>query len=265
MREHGGPEVLRAEDVADPEPGTGEVLVRVRAVAVNRLDLGVRENVAHAYVVKLPLIPGYDVTGEIVDVGSGVSGLAAGERVYVHYDYSCGRCEFCLDGDESLCAEYGIMGVDHDGGYAELVVAPARNIFPLAPGVSFEAAAAAGSVYLTAYHMLFARAGLRAGESVLVTAAGSGVGGAALELARVLRPGGRLVFLEHVLADDPKLARWQDRFQPIQFRLGHGCHCNRATLDNVKQAGFMVAEVEKDMMKKAPPMLRPLIVGTAER
>lgn len=184
MREHGGLDVLRPEDVPDPQPGPGEVVVRVHAVAVNRLDLGVRENVAHAYVVKLPLIPGYDVAGEVVAVAPDVTGVAIGERAYVHYDYSCGRCEFCLDGDESLCSDYGIMGVDHDGGYAEFVLAPARNIFPLRAGASFEAAAAAGSVYLTAYHMLFARAGLRAGESVLVTAAGSGVGGAALELAR---------------------------------------------------------------------------------
>jgi ubiquinone/menaquinone biosynthesis C-methylase UbiE len=85
------------------------------------------------------------------------------------------------------------------------------------------------------------------------------------EVRRVLKPGGKLVFLEHVRSRNPKLARWQDRFQPIQYRLGHGCHCNRATLENVEAAGFSVAELEHDRVKKAPPIIRPLIVGAAER
>jgi NADPH:quinone reductase-like Zn-dependent oxidoreductase len=110
--------------------------------------------------------------------------VSPGDRVYVHYDFSCGRCGFCLEGDEAACADYGVMGVDRPGGYAELVVAPVRNVFSLASSISFETAAAAGSVYLTAYHMLFSRAGLRPGETVLVTAAGSGVGGAAITLAQ---------------------------------------------------------------------------------
>src|SRR6185437_12884233 len=108
---------------------------------------------------------GYDVAGEVVALGPHAAGTTVGERVFVHYDYSCGRCEFCLDGDESLCASYGCMGVDRDGGYAEFVTAPVRNLFALAPGTSFEAAAAVGSVYLTAFHMVFARGGLRAGET----------------------------------------------------------------------------------------------------
>jgi ubiquinone/menaquinone biosynthesis C-methylase UbiE len=85
------------------------------------------------------------------------------------------------------------------------------------------------------------------------------------EIRRVLKPGGRLVFLEHVRSEDPKLARWQDRFQPLQYRIGHGCHCNRATLDNVKAAGFEVEQVEHDRVKKAPPIVRPLIAGAAAR
>jgi ubiquinone/menaquinone biosynthesis C-methylase UbiE len=83
------------------------------------------------------------------------------------------------------------------------------------------------------------------------------------EIRRVLKPGGRLVFLEHVRSDDPKLARWQDRFQPLQYRIGHGCHCNRATLSNIEGSGFEVAELEHDTVKKAPPIIRPLIVGVA--
>src|SRR5436309_5020596 len=184
MTRPGGPEVLELAQRPDPQPGAGEVVVRVDAVAVNRLDIWVRENVGHAYSARLPLIPGYDVAGEVVSVGGEVADVSAGDRVYVHYDFSCGRCAYCLEGDEAACANYGVMGVDRPGGYAELVVAPLRNVFSLAPSISFETAAAAGSVYLTAYHMLFSRATLRPGETVLVTAAGSGVGGAAIALAR---------------------------------------------------------------------------------
>jgi NADPH:quinone reductase-like Zn-dependent oxidoreductase len=183
LRGHGGLDELGLEQVPDPQPGPGEALVSVRRVAVNRLDCWVRADVGHAYRARLPLILGYDVAGEVVETGAGVNAVAPGSRVYVHYDYSCGRCRHCLVGDESLCDQYGIMGVDHDGGYAELVVAPERNLFALDDDVSFESAAAAGSVYLTAYHMLFAKAGVRAGDSVLVVAAGSGVGGAATQLA----------------------------------------------------------------------------------
>lgn len=184
LRRHGGLDALTVEEVPDPAPGPGEALVRVHAVAVNRLDCWVRANVGHAYQARLPLIPGYDVAGEIVQIGDGVRAVAAGDRVYVHYDFSCGRCRYCLAGDESLCERYGVMGVDHDGGYAELVVAPEPNLFLLDDSVSFRAAAAAGSVYLTAYHMVFAKAGVRAGETILVVAGGSGVGGAAAQLAR---------------------------------------------------------------------------------
>ena len=160
------------------------MVVDVAAVAVNRLDIWVREDVGHAYAARLPLIPGYDIAGTVRALGDGVTAVAVGERVYVHYDFSCGRCAYCLEGDEAACAEYGVMGVDRDGGYAERIVAPVRNLFTIADSLSFEHAAAAGSVYLTAYHMLFSRAGLRPGESVLVTAAGSGVGAAAIALAR---------------------------------------------------------------------------------
>jgi NADPH:quinone reductase-like Zn-dependent oxidoreductase len=184
LERHGGPELLQVVERPDPRAGAGEVVVDVAAVAVNRLDIWVREDLGHAYAARLPLIPGYDIAGTVRSLGEGVTAVEVGERVYVHYDFSCGRCAFCLEGDEAACADYGVMGVDRDGGYAEQVVAPERNLFTIADSLPFEVAAAAGSVYLTAYHMLFSRARLRPGESVLVTAAGSGVGGAAIALAR---------------------------------------------------------------------------------
>jgi 2-desacetyl-2-hydroxyethyl bacteriochlorophyllide A dehydrogenase len=184
MTRHGGLDALELQQVETPRPRPGVALVKVHATAVNRLDLWVRQDEGHAYSAKIPLIPGYDVAGEVAELGEDGKGPASGTPVYVHYDYSCGRCEWCLAGEESLCSEYAIMGVNHDGGYAEYVVAPVRNLFPLDERVGFEAAAAAGSVYLTAYHIIFARGGLRAGESVLVMAAGSGVGTAALQFAR---------------------------------------------------------------------------------
>jgi NADPH:quinone reductase-like Zn-dependent oxidoreductase len=182
LYEHGGLEQLVVGERPDPVLGPDEALVRVAAVAVNRLDCLVRADAGHAYEARLPLIPGYDVAGEVVAVEG--EGAAIGDQVYVHYDYACGRCVWCRSGDESLCQRYEIMGVQHDGGYAELVRAPTANLFSLPPGLSAEVAAAGGSVSLTAHHMLFARGGLRAGETVLVMASGSGVGGAALQLAR---------------------------------------------------------------------------------
>jgi 2-desacetyl-2-hydroxyethyl bacteriochlorophyllide A dehydrogenase len=184
MRRHGGPDVLVAETVPDPVAGWGEAVIRVRSVAVNRLDCLVREDAGHAYNARLPLVPGYDVAGDVVALGPGSAPVRRGDRVYVHYDYACGRCAACFEGDESLCADYGLMGVDHDGGYAEQVLAPVANLFRLPDGLDYATAAAGGSVSLTAHHMLFARGGLRAGETVLVMASGSGVGGAALQLAR---------------------------------------------------------------------------------
>jgi NADPH:quinone reductase-like Zn-dependent oxidoreductase len=186
LYEHGGRELLVVGERPDPVPGPAEAVVRVEAVAVNRLDCLVREDGEHAYAARLPLIPGYDVAGEVVALGEqgAAGGTAVGDRVYVHYDYACGRCRWCLGGDESLCEHYEIMGVQHDGGYAELVRAPVANLFALPPGLTPEVAAAGGSVSLTAHHMLFVRGGLVAGETVLVMASGSGVGGAALQLAR---------------------------------------------------------------------------------
>ncbi len=189
IRAHGGPEALGLEQRPLPEPGPGEVRVRVRAVAVNHLDLWVRRGVP-GHVFPLPLVPGSDVAGEVDAAGPGVEGVSPGEAVVVGPGVSCGTCRACRAGEEPLCPRYGILGESRDGGCAEAIVVPARNLFPMPRSLGFEQAAAVPLVFLTAWHMLVARARLRPGESALVHAAGSGVSSAAIQVARLL--GGRV-------------------------------------------------------------------------
>jgi NADPH:quinone reductase-like Zn-dependent oxidoreductase len=181
--EHGGPEVLRYMDVPEPTIGAGEVLVRVRACALNHLDLWLRQGVP-SMKIPLPHIPGSDIAGEVVRVGEGAPNVRGGERVMLQPGISCGQCEKCLAGDDNLCKSYRIFGEMVDGGCAEYVKAPAVNCVPIPEGLSFEAAAAFPLVSLTAWHMLISRARLKPGESVLVLAAGSGVGSAAIQIAK---------------------------------------------------------------------------------
>jgi NADPH:quinone reductase-like Zn-dependent oxidoreductase len=163
-------------------PAPGQALIRVRACALNHLDLWQRRGLEH---VKLPLphIPGSDIAGEVVD--SGGSDQPVGGRVMVHPGLNCGECSACREGQDSLCARYGIVGYQSEGGYAELVAVPARNLIALPPHVSFAQGAAFPLTFLTAWHMLVTRARVRDGETVLVLAAGSGVGQAAIQVARL--------------------------------------------------------------------------------
>jgi NADPH:quinone reductase-like Zn-dependent oxidoreductase len=181
--EHGGPEVLRYTDVPELEIGAGEVLVRVRACALNHLDLWLRRGIP-SLKVPLPHIPGSDIAGEVARAGDGVTNVKVGDRVMLQPGISCGACEKCLAGDDNLCKSYRIFGEMVDGGCAEYVKAPAVNCVPIPEGVSFEAAAAFPLVSLTAWHMLISRAKLQPAETVLVLAAGSGVGSAAIQIAK---------------------------------------------------------------------------------
>jgi len=183
MHAHGGPEVLRYEDAPDPVPQAGEVLVRVRACALNHLDVWTRLGQA-GRPVPLPHILGNDIAGEIAALGSPVPGLGPGQRVMLSPGVSCGRCRMCLAGEDSSCREYRILGYQLPGGYAELVRCPAANVIPLPDGISFEDAAAFPLVFLTAWRMLVRKAGVHPGEDVVVWAAGSGVGVAAIQIAR---------------------------------------------------------------------------------
>lgn len=185
IREHGGPEALLLEERPVPDPGHGEVRVRVRAVGLNHLDVWVRRGVP-GHTFPLPIIPGCDVAGEIDAIGPGVTGIAAGARVVVAPGRSCRRCKACRSGNDPLCREYGIRGESFDGGCRDYLTVAAGEVFPIPAGLDFPRAASLPLVFLTAWHMLTARAALEAGESVLVHAAGSGVSSAAIQIAKML-------------------------------------------------------------------------------
>lgn len=183
FHEHGGPEVLRFEEVPDPVPGPDEALVRVRACALNHLDLWERRGLERVKI-PLPHIPGSDVAGEVVAAPAGT--VPAGTRVLVQPGLSCGRCAACLAGRDNECGRYDVLGFLSDGGDAELVKVPVQNLVPLPDHVDVIEAAAFPLTFLTAWHMLVTRARVAPGETVLVLAAGSGVGQAAVQLARLL-------------------------------------------------------------------------------
>jgi NADPH:quinone reductase-like Zn-dependent oxidoreductase len=180
---HGGPDVLRYENAPDPVAGSGEALVRVRACALNHLDLWQRRGLPRV-TIPLPHIPGSDVAGEVVSADG--TGIAPGTRVMLQPGVSCGLCPACLEGRDNECRSYEVLGYrHHDGGYAELVKVPVQNLIPIPDDIGFIEAAAFPLTFLTAWHMLIARARLQSGEDVLVLAAGSGVGQAAIQVARL--------------------------------------------------------------------------------
>ncbi|HEU4394776.1 MAG TPA: zinc-binding dehydrogenase [Planctomycetota bacterium] len=185
IRKHGGTEVLEIEDRPVPEPGPGEVRVRVRAVALNHLDVWVRRGIP-GHPFPLPIVPGCDVAGEVEAIGPGAGdAFRAGAPVVVAPGVSCGACEDCASGQDQFCRRYGILGEHQDGGCAEAIVVPARNLLPAPTGMPAEQAAAIPLVFITAWHMVVERARVKPGETVLVHAAGSGVSSAAIQIARL--------------------------------------------------------------------------------
>jgi NADPH:quinone reductase-like Zn-dependent oxidoreductase len=190
IHQHGGPEVLKLEQIDPPRPKAGEVLVRVKACAMNHLDLWTRNGLPGRHI-PMPHILGSDIAGVIEEVGEDVEGIASGDEVALQPGLSCGRCLRCLQGRDSECKAYTIFGYHVDGGYAEFVSAPVANLLPKPKSLSFEQAASVPLVFLTAWHMLVERARIRPGEDVLVLAAGSGVGIAAIQIAKLW--GGRVI------------------------------------------------------------------------
>ena len=182
IHEFGGPEVLRYEDVPDPQLRKNQVLVRVRACALNHLDLWVRKGLPG---VKLPHILGSDVSGEVVEVGEYVGGFTPGQRVLLAPMHFCNHCAYCTSGRQNLCREFSALGNSVDGGNCELIAIPAVNVIPIPSSLTFDEAASVPLVFLTAWHMLVARAAIRMGQTVLILGGSSGVGIAAIQIAKL--------------------------------------------------------------------------------
>jgi NADPH:quinone reductase-like Zn-dependent oxidoreductase len=182
IHQFGGPEVLTHEDVPDPQPRKDQVLVRVRACALNHLDIWVRKGLPG---VKLPHILGSDIAGEIVEVGEYTIGFNAGQRALLAPMHFCGRCAKCVAGLQNQCREFTVLGNAVDGGDCELIAVPAANVIPIPHHLDFNQAASVPLVFLTAWHMLVGRAAVRPGQTVLVLGASSGVGIAAIQIAKL--------------------------------------------------------------------------------
>lgn len=201
LESHGGPEALRSVELPEPEPRPGEALVHVRACALNHIDLWLRKGIP-GQGVSFPHILGCDIAGEIAALPTRAEGLSEGQRVMLSPGTSCGRCRECLSGIDNACRRFRILGVHLPGGYAEFVRAPIANLVPIPERISTDEAAAFPLVFLTAWNMLVKRAGLRRGEDVLVWAAGSGVGMAAIQVAKLV--GARVIA---TAGSEAKLAR----------------------------------------------------------
>ena len=201
LKAYGGTENLELQTLPDPVPGPGEVLLRVRACALNHLDLWIRAGLP---VAKPPFILGCDVAGEIAARGPGVADLKIGQRFAVHPGRSCGKCDACREGRDSDCATYGIIGAYRGltGGYAELLTVPVEQLLPMPDAMSFVDAASVPLTFLTAWHMVVTLAELKAGETLLVIGAGAGVATAAVQIGKVC---GARVIATSTSAD--KLAR----------------------------------------------------------
>jgi len=182
---HGGPEVLKLEEIPETRVAQNQVLVRIKACALNHLDLWLRKGLP-GVKVPLPHIPGCDIAGEVAAVGELCTRVKVGERVVISPGRSCGQCARCLEGRDNLCPSYQIIGgYGLDGGYAEAIAVPEVNVLPLPKGMDFVHAAAFPLTFLTAWNMLVTLGNVRPGQTVLVMGAGSGVGVAALQIAKL--------------------------------------------------------------------------------
>ena len=185
INRHGGSDVLEVTELPDPEIDDNEVLVRIKACALNHLDVWVRKGLP-GIEFPMPLILGSDIAGVVASVGRLVKNAKPGDEVVLSPGLSCMHCEYCLSGRDNLCASYGILGARANGGYAEYVKVPSFNVIPKPKNLSFEEASAIPLVFLTAWHMLVERVNLKPGETLLVHAAGSGVGSAAIQIGKLL-------------------------------------------------------------------------------
>jgi NADPH:quinone reductase-like Zn-dependent oxidoreductase len=202
FHEHGTLAQVSYEEIPTPEIGPDEVLVEIKAAALNHLDLWVLGGWP-GLNLKMPHIMGSDGAGIVVDVGANVDGFAVGDRVAINPTKSCGKCAYCLSGRDNMCQTFAIMGEHVDGFYAEYAAVPSRNLLKMPDDASIEDAAAASLVYVTAWHSLIKRGGLQAGESVLMIGAGGGVNTAAIQIAKLA--GADTIYV--VGSSEEKLAR----------------------------------------------------------
>ena len=183
FHEFGGPEVLKYEDVPDLRPREDQVLIRVRACALNHLDLWIRKGLPG---VKLPHINGSDVAGDVVEVGSYVAGVKRGMRVLLAPMTFCNHCVQCTSGQQSFCRDFSVLGYLNDGGNAEFIAVPEANVIPIPDNLTYDEAASVPLVFVTAWHMLVPRARIKPADTVLVLGGGSGVGSAAIQICKML-------------------------------------------------------------------------------
>ncbi len=202
FHDHGDTDVLEYSDYPTPTPGPGQVLVRLKAAALNRLDIWVREGWP-GLNLEYPHIPGADGAGEVAALGSGVRNWSRGDRVVINPNLSCGECGYCLAGFDNRCQDWGLLGETQRGTYAEYIVIAERNLLALPDGFDEHKAAAAALVFLTAWHSLIGRGNLRPGETVLIVGASGGVNQASIQVAKL---GGAMVFVVGSHADKLALA-----------------------------------------------------------
>lgn len=190
FHDYGDASVLRFEDAPEPEIGSRDVLIRVRSVGLNHVDIDMRDG-SSRLPLDLPHTLGFELGGDVAAVGDEVEGLSEGDRVTPLYQIACRECGPCLAGRQQFCERLEMLGVQRPGGYAEYLAVPAHAVVPLPEGMSYDQAAATQTTFATAWHCLITRALLRAGETVLISAAGSGVGSSGIQVAR--RAGARIV------------------------------------------------------------------------
>lgn len=185
FHQHGGPEVLQYTDFPTPQPKAGEVLIRLRAAALNRMDVMVR-NGWPGLKLELPHINGADGSGEVAGLGEGITEFNIGDRVAINANIGCGQCEFCQNKQDNMCRNWHLLGETIRGTYAEYICLPVRQLYKLPSGFDFHASAAATLVYQTAWHSMVKRGGVQAGETVAIVGAGGGVNSASIQVAKYL-------------------------------------------------------------------------------
>lgn len=185
INQYGPPEALQCVDVPEPTPKPNEVKIEIKASGLNHLDIWVRSG-SLGLKLPLPLIPGADASGVVVETGSKVQKFKKGDKVFVNPGFGCDQCEYCKQNNEVLCLNYQIIGEHVNGTHSSFICLPEKQFFPLPQNLTFEEGAAFPLVFMTSYHMLFSRGQLTKGETVLIMAGGSGIGSAGIQIAKAL-------------------------------------------------------------------------------